>query len=51
MKLTNSETSGLGTIFFKGQTVNYAGLQEFCSNCNDKYNETCLITSYWHSLW
>jgi len=39
VKLTDSETSGLGTIFSKGQTISYAGLQEFYSNYNDKYND------------
>jgi len=51
VKLTDSEIYGLGTVFFRGQTISYAGLQEFCSNYNDKYNETCLIMNYWHSPW
>jgi len=51
VKLTDSETSGLVAIFFRGQTINYAGLQEFFSNYNDKYNETFLIMNHWHSLW
>jgi len=51
VKLTYSETSGLGTIFFRGQTISYAGLQEFYPNYNDKHNETFLIMYCWHSLW
>jgi len=50
VKLTDSEMSSLGTIFFKGQTISYAGLQAFYSNYNDKYNETFLILNYWHSF-
>jgi len=51
VKLTDSETCGLGTIFFRGQTISYAGLEEFYCNYNDKYNETFLIMNYWHGLW
>jgi hypothetical protein len=50
VKLTDSETSGFGTIFCKGQTISYAGLQEFYCYYNDKYNDTFLILNYWHSL-
>jgi hypothetical protein len=51
VQLNDSETSGLGTIFFRGQTISYAGLQDFYSFYKNKYNETFLIISYWHSLW
>jgi len=51
VKFTDSETSSLGTFFFMGQTISYAGLQEFYCNCNDKYKETFVIMNYWHSLW
>jgi len=51
MKLTKSEISGLVAIFFRGQTISYARLQEFYPNYNDKHNETFLIMYYWHSFW
>jgi len=46
VKFTDSETSSLGTFFFMGQTISYAGLQEFYCNCNDKYKETFVIMNY-----
>jgi hypothetical protein len=45
----NRQWNFLSWNYFLQGPINYAGLQEFCSNYNDKYNETCLIMNYWPS--